>query len=564
MARRRSRRGRPIISKARVEEFRQAFTGWEIDSLVSVYRRAAAEALNILSDGYAALGSRQRAKALLRQYHEVLTELRDESAAWISSNLPAAYHSGIEFGDEGIKGVQRAGINLGKPQKAVFAQVHREAVQAIVNEVQRTMDFAFAQIGRRVNDAFRKVGVQEVARGIAEGKTRLQVSREIKGRLLAEGKLKFTDRSGRDWDLDRYAEMVARTTTRQAMTIGTLNRLREDNIELAQVSAHNAADFCIYYENVIVYIGPEPNPTSYPPLSAINGGPPFHPNCAHVMTPFVISLATPEERAAGIIEPELLNKTPAQLQRRFRKDFPERAQEEGKRIRAAEKHRIEKRARRVQAVPAGSLTVPPDSALGGITKDDYHQATEVVWVPDKMPSGSPDYVSPGHRGSRYWLTEDGVIRASDHWGWGVASCDWHFGTLEQRDRLIAYRLEDEAIDRKVKQLVADRKQAASKLIPQAKEQLGELMAQHPVLGDAERGAISYNQARKEVGVEVWQRFRGLKAQARGEVEIDTRKLRDELRLTRKETHPFAGSAGLEFEMRVGFAPYKAFVRKTRI
>jgi hypothetical protein len=69
----------------------------------------------------------------------------------------------------------------------------------------------------------------------------------------------------------------------------------------------------------------------YPPLSAINGGPPFHPNCAHVLMPFVIALATPEERAAGKIEPDLLNKTPANLQRRFTKQFPERARAAGRR-----------------------------------------------------------------------------------------------------------------------------------------------------------------------------------------------------------------------------------------
>jgi hypothetical protein len=102
----------------------------------------------------------------------------------------------------------------------------------------------------------------------------------------------------------RYAQMAARTTTREAMTKGTVNRLREHGIQLARVSAHQARDFCIYYENVIVSIGPEPHPAArspaatavaaeglaiYPPMllceaalrcearvSAIGGGPPFH------------------------------------------------------------------------------------------------------------------------------------------------------------------------------------------------------------------------------------------------------------------------------------------------
>ena len=43
------------------------------------------------------------------------------------------------------------------------------------------------------------------------------------------------------------------------------------------------------------------------------------------------------------------------------------------------------------------------------------------------PRRQPDYVSRDRNGkvsSEYWYTEDGVIRGSDHWGEGVASCDW--------------------------------------------------------------------------------------------------------------------------------------------
>ena len=334
------RQVRPVISRRRVKEFREAFTG-EIDSLVAVYRRAAAESLEILSNAAESLFQRRRAKALLRQYHEVLAELRDESAAWISSNLPASYQAGIDFADEGVRRIRRAGVNLGKPQYEVFAGVHREAVAAIVEEMQKTVDVALAQIGRRVDDVFRKVGMQEISRGIAEGRTRVEVSREIESRLRAEGQLKFTTKPwkdkagqfhrGQEWELDRYTEMVARTTTREAMTQGTVNRLQEHNIELAQVSAHNSADFCHYYENVVVSLTGEAV-EGYPPISAINGGPPFHPNCAHVLTPFVLALATDKEQRAGKIDEDLLDQTPAQLQRRFREDFPDRAKAEGRRL----------------------------------------------------------------------------------------------------------------------------------------------------------------------------------------------------------------------------------------
>lgn len=183
-----------------------------------------------------------------------------------------------------------------------------------------------------MDDVFRYVGMQAVTRGVVEGKTRLQVSKEIKQRLLEQGRPLFTDRLGRRWDLTNYTEMVARTTTREAMTQGTINRLLEHGIELVQVSAHNAGDFCLYYENAVVSIGPTSHPV-YPPISAIGGGPPFHSRCVHVLTPFVERLATPQELERGRTDPSLLNRSPADLQRQFRRGFPERARAEARRMR---------------------------------------------------------------------------------------------------------------------------------------------------------------------------------------------------------------------------------------
>jgi hypothetical protein len=307
----------PIIARRQVQEFRRAFEG-EVDSLAALYRNAAADMLEVLADASANMLSRQRALAHLRQHQVILANLRDEAAAWIELNIPRAYGIGLQFADLGVRNVRRAGINLRRREREVFSQVHREAVAAIVEEMLRTSDFALAQMGRRVDDLFRRIGIEEVAKGIVEGKARVEVSRQIRERLLSEGSPVFLDRKGRAWDLDRYSEMVARTTTREAMTEGTVNRLREHGLQLAQVSAHHAADFCIYYENVIVSIGPQPHPL-YPPISAIGGGPPFHPNCVHVLTPFVERLATEEETKAGVIPPEMLNRSPAELQRRLGK-----------------------------------------------------------------------------------------------------------------------------------------------------------------------------------------------------------------------------------------------------
>ena len=65
---------------------------------------------------------------------------------------------------------------------------------------------------------------------------------------------------------------------------------------------------------------------------------------------------------------------------------------------------------------------------GTASKDNYYFDTMAEFDPMKSrPRRQPDYVSRDRNGkvsSEYWYTEDGVIRGSDHWGEGVASCDW--------------------------------------------------------------------------------------------------------------------------------------------
>lgn len=70
-----------------------------------------------------------------------------------------------------------------------------------------------------------------------------------------------------------------------------------------------------------------------------------------------------------------------------------------------------------------------------ITKDNYYSSTACNWSEvDKAPEGKPDYTSDS--GSKYWYTEQGVYRESDHWGFGVGSCDWTLNSnpeLSHRD-----------------------------------------------------------------------------------------------------------------------------------
>ncbi len=59
---------------------------------------------------------------------------------------------------------------------------------------------------------------------------------------------------------------------------------------------------------------------------------------------------------------------------------------------------------------------------------NYYTATKASFTSCAKPETTPDYISDS--GSRYWYTDEGVIRFSNHWGYGIASCDWLLDGVE--------------------------------------------------------------------------------------------------------------------------------------
>lgn len=152
---------------------------------------------------------------------------------------------------------------------------------------------------RMVNDSWRKRfdgivrsgindvrGINLIKRpGIRGGTT---TGKEIGSRLyqdIRNSGLKLIDSAGRKWEPDRYIRMFARTRTRELQTQGIESRMNDYGFDIVQISEHmdvDGMDICnIYESNVYSLSGDHPD---YPKLDA---RPPFHPNCAHVMTPWI-------------------------------------------------------------------------------------------------------------------------------------------------------------------------------------------------------------------------------------------------------------------------------------
>lgn len=224
--------------------------------------------------------SRQRARALLKQSTEILERLDNQAAQWIAQNVPKSYLRGIRVAELGFGEIGVAG------RSAVQPLIHQEAIQVLVNDLQADL----VETTVRLERGFRKLVTRtqleaikdraitkSVAKGIVKGSARRKVSREIRENILSEFLEKGITINGRTYDAGKYAELVARTKTREAQSAGTVNRVIDSGHDLVMVTAHGAKDGCGPFEGKVFSVSGTSD--VYPALSSLpNGGPPFHPN----------------------------------------------------------------------------------------------------------------------------------------------------------------------------------------------------------------------------------------------------------------------------------------------
>ncbi|MBN8867511.1 MAG: hypothetical protein J0H98_08150 [Solirubrobacterales bacterium] len=198
------------------------------------------------------------------------------------SILKAAYEQGVAVAEiAGIDGAQ-------------FAGIHADAVEVLADSMTNRLRDALTTVGRQVEDVFRKEGLRSSALQLAEGSTRAEASTSLVDTLTRQGVSGFEDRAGREWGLRTYSDMVMRTTTREAVSQGTRNRLIEGGIDLVEWSGNGEnCDQCQALDgNVYSLTGAT---DGYDVLEDL---PPIHPNCTCVLTPASVTFEQLEKSLA--------------------------------------------------------------------------------------------------------------------------------------------------------------------------------------------------------------------------------------------------------------------------
>lgn len=315
------------------------------------YKRAVERILEELARGVTRPGG-ARAAETLANVKALVRDLDPSKASyvrdWIRRNIPKAYVLGDRAATQELRAELRAVASdkadeFGKVN-TTFSGVNQVSMKAVTAAMESNMTGAAGEILKNAGLFIRRtqliqtqdVGTREaVTSGIIRGATHREVADDIAS-ILRGGKitpemrtelreagfggvyLETAEAFGngqlitvgqRRFSVQGYANLVARTQMREAHKVGTIVRLQQNEVDHVRVSRHRQddPDECTPWAGQVFYIGPGVDPLGFPPISTIlNGGPPFHPNCKHVLTPYVVEFKNPKsideanEEAAGI------------------------------------------------------------------------------------------------------------------------------------------------------------------------------------------------------------------------------------------------------------------------
>jgi hypothetical protein len=228
-------------------------------------------------------------KAILAQIEQILAELGVNVQEFIEKEIPNYYEMGAS---DAVKQLHNIGADVNV--STGFNRIHKEAIAALVDDTSTAFIESVNGVNRSaqilLGRAYRQALTQKIAKGMISGEALADIRKMLKGVLEEQGLKALTDKGGKTWDLDTYAEMLFRTKSVEARNRGLINRMAENDYDLVQVSSHlNSCELCYPWQGKILSVsGDTPG---YDTLTKAEEGGLFHPNCKHAINVLAPSIA---------------------------------------------------------------------------------------------------------------------------------------------------------------------------------------------------------------------------------------------------------------------------------
>lgn len=239
-----------------------------------------------------------RVQALQQRLRPVLKTMEDAADDEIQRAILDAWQAGADTATADLEALTTPVLQ--GPQLREAALIGTEN---LVREAKQSIGQVAVQAAFRSGRVYSETARQVIAEAtVGAGVNRRDLAARYLQRLTAKGVTGFTDKAGRNWDMNSYAEMVTRTTTAQALVSGHVDQLADSRQDLVMVSdAPAECERCRPFEGKILSIGGPPGTRDIEGhevrvLTTVEDARRrglFHPNCRHRLVSYLPGITRP-------------------------------------------------------------------------------------------------------------------------------------------------------------------------------------------------------------------------------------------------------------------------------
>lgn len=257
-----------------------------VEELIKLFTSAQIELIRLLQQTEPRGTVTRYRKELLNQVNKELALLQSRATPVMENLIKESY----------VKGVLSVNRRMGKKIKSTkeadilkeLSKTHRKTINVFIRNKLGELNDVNYFIGRQIKDNIQKAVEDAVGLKLTTNETLKECKKNILKNFAENGITAIKTKNGRQIRLDAYAEIVARSTTREVTNTATILQVQELGYDLVKISEHpGACPICQKYQGRVYSISGKD--LRFPKLDIVfsSGYANIHPNCRHTLEPYI-------------------------------------------------------------------------------------------------------------------------------------------------------------------------------------------------------------------------------------------------------------------------------------
>jgi hypothetical protein len=216
--------------------------------LIILFKNAQQELIKIIQETEARGNVATYQKSLLKQTNSELALLQSRANSVLESLIVESYINGIRYTNRKLNIKEKVLLEN-------LSRVHRKTINVYIRNLQGDLTDVEYFIGRQIKDNIQKASMDAVGLKLSTNETLRECKKNILKNFAENGISAIKTKNGREIRMDAYADMVARSTTREITNTATIKQVEELGYDLVKMSSHpGACPICQEFEGRVYSI----------------------------------------------------------------------------------------------------------------------------------------------------------------------------------------------------------------------------------------------------------------------------------------------------------------------